>query len=112
MPICLLARCAEVPSLLFHASIRFFHSALSRRRLPIAAGTKLLGGSASAAPGAALSEGGPPALHREDIGADAQKDAALPPGGVPKDPGEASIAVKATPPKSGEEGRTLGVVGS
>lgn len=30
-------------------------------------------------------------------GADAQKDAALPPGGVPKDPREASIGVKATP---------------
>lgn len=32
----------------------------------------------------------------KNIRADAQKDAALPPGGVPKDPREASIAVKAT----------------
>lgn len=38
-------------------------------------------------------------------GADAQKDAALPPGGVPKDPREASIGVKATPlDRNGKKG--------
>lgn len=41
-------------------------------------------------------------------GADAQKDAALPPGGVPKDPREASIAVKATPlDRNGERGKRV-----
>lgn len=40
----------------------------------------------------------------KDIRADAQKDAALPPGGVPKDPREASIAVKATPIRLKEDG--------
>lgn len=39
------------------------------------------------------------------ISADAQKDAALPPGGVPKDPREASIGVKATPlDRNGKKG--------
>lgn len=42
-------------------------------------------------------------------GADAQKDAALPPGGVPKDPPrEASIGVKATPLDREEARRRTG----